>query len=1096
MVEEKINYKVNSIVISIFLMTSGMLFIIPTSPIVPEVEAGSFTFDTQPPSSIINNPENNSYHYTLNEINGIASDGSNGSGINKVHVSIERLSDNYFWNGSGWNSNQHWLVASGTSSWYFNTGTVVWDSGVQYRVRSKAVDNASNVEQSGPGKYFIIDRDKPTSKIVCPTKGIYNDGFNLIYGTANDAGGSGIDSVEICIEAWFNYDPYWDGNRWVETIYPIWLPTTGTSNWSYDSSSVEWYQGSYIIYARAVDKVNNTQQTYSTVSFCVDNINPYIGLYQTWHDNIWLKGVHEINGWATDGEGGSGLSEIGVQLSLGQNNWNYYPDVPYYWEEDWSVNTSNIDWPSNTTSKVIIKCYAIDRANNTATCDGQFLYDTEPPVSNIIYPSNNSVLRDLDSITASAYDSGAGLFDLKISIMRKSDNKYLDGYLGGTTWYPYEVWFWPSTWIGSNFTYDSSNINWIADTYIVRSKSSDLAYKYKDALQYELDSNVEVPGTGNIFTIESNNNITPQPELVTPEDNSWLTNNKPKFEWDIQYSDSIYQTHFQVLIDDDQYFTSVNYDSGLQSSSDHYWQFPGGTSYSTIADGTWYWKVQLKDNRSKLGPFSETGKFMIDTTAPVSSINVPINDGTYTSMGNIKGSAFDPSGGSGIKKVELVLERLSDNLYWSGSDWSSTKIWLPASGTSSWSYDSSGIIWTSETQYLVRSRGTDNLNNIEVPGSGSRFTMDLSKVFASSDIPIKNNGITGDYTDTHTSNDVYESIKEKREGKYSRMEHKWTIPVTSGFGSYVFYLEAFHSVNSEGDDFVFSYSTNDVAYTDIVTVTKTSDNDAYQAFNLPELSGTVYIKVKDTDRTVNKKVQDTIYIDHMFIKVSGEPEPNRAPDQPTNPGPSDSATNVDVNPTLSVYVSDPNGDSMDVTFYDAIDDSVIGTDYDVSSGSTASITWSGLDYDITYNWYAVSDDSEYTNTSDTWSFTTKIESQPGVMYVWDISWKKTGPHLKAIVNVRVDSDNDGIAESTDELVSGAMVYFTLTHDTDSDGVFEPGTDDNSKSYTGTTDSMGNVEFKWRKAPKGDYQGFVTNITHNTYTYNPDMNVDNTDYYTL
>jgi len=105
---------------------------------------------------------------------------------------------------------------------------------------------------------------------------------------------------------------------------------------------------------------------------------------------------------------------------------------------------------------------------------------------------------------------------------------------------------------------------------------------------------------------------------------------------------------------------------------------------------------------------------------------------------------------------------------------------------------------------------------------------------------------------------------------------------------------------------------------------------------------------------------------------------NYAPDTPINPHPLDLATGIELNPTLSVEVTDLNGDPMDVVFYDASDDSVIGIDYGVLSGGLASITWSGLSPATKYEWYVVAYDvPEYQwdghgIRSSTWSFTTNI----------------------------------------------------------------------------------------------------------------------------
>jgi PKD repeat protein len=98
---------------------------------------------------------------------------------------------------------------------------------------------------------------------------------------------------------------------------------------------------------------------------------------------------------------------------------------------------------------------------------------------------------------------------------------------------------------------------------------------------------------------------------------------------------------------------------------------------------------------------------------------------------------------------------------------------------------------------------------------------------------------------------------------------------------------------------------------------------------------------------------------------------NNPPDPPTNPIPDDNWAGIEINPILNVNISDPDDDSMDVTFYNASDDSVIGTDYNVASGGTAATTWLGLSYSTNYNWYTIADDGTNTTQSSTWSFTTK-----------------------------------------------------------------------------------------------------------------------------
>ena len=101
-------------------------------------------------------------------------------------------------------------------------------------------------------------------------------------------------------------------------------------------------------------------------------------------------------------------------------------------------------------------------------------------------------------------------------------------------------------------------------------------------------------------------------------------------------------------------------------------------------------------------------------------------------------------------------------------------------------------------------------------------------------------------------------------------------------------------------------------------------------------------------------------------------EAGNFPNTPTNPSPADSSTGVSQDPTLSVDVKDKDGDALDVSFYDASDDSLIGSTSiaATTSTSTASTSWNNLSASTTYSWYVVADDGSATTSSDTWSFET------------------------------------------------------------------------------------------------------------------------------
>jgi len=140
-----------------------------------------------------------------------------------------------------------------------------------------------------------------------------------------------------------------------------------------------------------------------------------------------------------------------------------------------------------------------------------------------------------------------------------------------------------------------------------------------------------------------------------------------------------------------------------------------------------------------------------------------------------------------------------------------------------------------------------------------------------SDIAVQGT-VTGSHVNAQYSDDSYESITEVRQGDvatgYSTLEHKWTIDVTEGVETLpvTFYVEAYQTASGDGDNFTFAYSTDDSVYTNMVTVSKTSDNNLAQSYALPtDTKGIVYIKVFDTDSTPGNQIYDTLFIDRMHI---------------------------------------------------------------------------------------------------------------------------------------------------------------------------------------------------------------------------------------
>jgi hypothetical protein len=130
-------------------------------------------------------------------------------------------------------------------------------------------------------------------------------------------------------------------------------------------------------------------------------------------------------------------------------------------------------------------------------------------------------------------------------------------------------------------------------------------------------------------------------------------------------------------------------------------------------------RSRAMDNANNLETPSHGKRFTIKwiIKRPTSSINSPSNNSNLNSLKLISGGAVDYSG-SGLKRVEIIIKNLNTSKYWTGATWSGSQTWLKVSGTTSWSYNTSTVNWSTAT-YLIRSKATDNKNNIELPSHGT-----------------------------------------------------------------------------------------------------------------------------------------------------------------------------------------------------------------------------------------------------------------------------------------------------------------------------------------------------------------------------------------
>lgn len=134
---------------------------------------------------------------------------------------------------------------------------------------------------------------------------------------------------------------------------------------------------------------------------------------------------------------------------------------------------------------------------------------------------------------------------------------------------------------------------------------------------------------------------------------------------------------------------------------------------------------------------------------------------------------------------------------------------------------------------------------------------------------------TLDYKATYTANDVRERLVEgikfvKPDHYYVQLDHTWRFLNVPAGSSHMLHVEGYRPDNPTNTNFQFSYSTDGTSFypiTDaIISSSIETEGGADYPFNSSGMSGTIYIKVRDTTPRLEDGWED-VYIDHLTIKT-------------------------------------------------------------------------------------------------------------------------------------------------------------------------------------------------------------------------------------
>jgi PKD repeat protein len=385
-----------------------------------------------------------------------------------------------------------------------------------------------------------------------------------------------------------------------------------------------------------------------------------------------------------------------------------------------------------------------------------------------------------------------------------------------------------------------------------------------------------------------------------------------------------------------------------------------------------------------------------------------------------------------------------------------------------WSWDFGDGVGTSTQQnpsYTYNNEGTYTVTLTASNACGSDIATKVdyisvtvpveTKAYAQSEVTALGT-TTGSFANTYASDNVYQVITEALSTSHPRKttseaEHTWTFNLGSGGSNMTFYLEAYRPANSDGDDFVFEYSTDGATFLSLVTVA--SATEQVYSLGVPGLTGTVYVRVTDDNRAWDLTSLDAVFVDEMYFSYESGPVP---------PVADFVGTPIAGQPPLTVNFTDLSTGSPTTWAWDFGDG--VGT----STAQNPSYTYNNVG---TYT-VSLTVTNAYGSDSEVKTGYISVTEAGNDMFVFDmaVGRTKSGAYYYGTCTVTI---HDNLANP----VSGATVYVTATGPT-------------GGTYNGVTGGDGTVSFQTAtglKKPVGEWCFEVTNVTHATLTYDPASN---------
>ncbi|HEX6131802.1 MAG TPA: Ig-like domain-containing protein, partial [Actinomycetota bacterium] len=322
----------------------------------------TFTIDATAPSSVVSFPASGSTYRTAtwNDPSGTASDAT--SGLDRVEVSIRRVSSGQYWNGTAFaDPGENWRTATGTGSWSLTFPPSNFTADGDYVLRVRSVDEAGNAET--PTSYTVtVDQTAPETTIDSAPPSFSND-----------------DSPQFVFssEPGATFECKLDGAAFAPCTSPV------------DHSALA--ESAHTFQVRATDGAGNTDASPASHTWTIDLTDPTSAFSFPANGTTYnAAGWSNPAGTASDA-GGAALDKVEVSLQrvTGGLYWDggAFASGTQEWHEatgdvSWSFGFDAADFPADGDYTISVR--ATDTAGNVETPSSRtFTVDTVAPETTI-----------------------------------------------------------------------------------------------------------------------------------------------------------------------------------------------------------------------------------------------------------------------------------------------------------------------------------------------------------------------------------------------------------------------------------------------------------------------------------------------------------------------------------------------------------------------------------------------------------------------------------------------------------------------------------------------------------------------------------------